>query len=191
MDNLHVPNSIYQQNVFLNPALAAYRIFLFPQDLAVYQQTMRSYQRVAESSDSYDARQTILKNIEGDLLSGRPKGFMTAYLIPAIGKAIENVEKARMRHTTALVAIAATEFRVAHDNLPEKADSLVPDFLPCLPKDTFHDTSRVRYSRKDDGVAIYSVGPNGKDDGGPGPEMGQAQPKNDDIGIFLRQAPPV
>ena len=191
MDNLHVPDSIYQQNVFLNPALAAYRIFLFPQDLAVYQQTMRSYQRVAESSDSYAARQTILKNIEGDLLSGRPKGFMTAYLIPAIGKAIENVEKARMRHTTALVAIAATEFRVAHDSLPEKADSLVPDFLPCLPKDAFLDTSRIRYLRKDDSVAIYSVGPNGKDDGGPGPEIGKAQPKNDDIGIFLRQAPAI
>ncbi len=191
MDDLNVPDSIYQQNVFLNPALAAYRIFLFPQDLAAYQQTMHSYQRVAESSDSYVAKQTVLKNIEDDLSSGRPKGFITALLTPAIGKAIENVDKARMRHTTALVAIAATEFRVAHDSLPEKADSFVPDFLPCLPKDAFLDTSRVRYSSKDNGVAIYSVGPNGKDDGGPGPKMGKVKPKNDDVGIFLRQAPPV
>ena len=191
MDDLNVPDSIYQQNIFLNPALAAYRIFLFPQDLAVYQQTMHSYQRVAESSDSHAAKQIILKNIEDDLSSGRPKGIMTKYLIPAIGKAIENVDKARMRHTTALVAIAATEFRLAHDNLPEKADSLVPDFLPCLPKDAFLDTSRVRYSSKDDGVAIYSVGPNGKDDGGPDTKMDKDQPKNDDIGIFLRQAPPL
>ena len=191
MDDLHVPKSFYQQNSFLNPALAAYRIFLFPQDLAVYQQTMYSYQRVAESSDSYATKQTTLKNIEDDLSSGRPKGFMTAYLLPGISKAIENVEKARMRHTTALVAIAATEFRVAHDSLPEKADSLVPDFLPCLPKDAFLDTSRIRYLRKDDGVAIYSVGPNGKDDGGPGPVIGKAQPKNDDVGIFLRQAPAI
>ena len=191
MDDLHVPKSFYQQNSFLNPALAAYRIFLFPQDLAVYQQTMYSYQRVAESSDSYATKQTTLKNIEDDLSSGRLKGFMTAYLLPGISKAIENVEKARIRHTTALVAIAATEFRIAHGSLPEKADSLVPDFLPCLPKDTFHATSRVRYSSKDDGVAIYSVGPNGKDDGGPGPEMDNGQPKTDDVGIFLRQAPPV
>lgn len=96
-----------------------------------------------------------------------------------------------MRHTTALVAIAATEFRIAHGELPEKAASLVPDFLPCLPKDAFLDTSRVRYSSKDDGVAIYSVGPNGKDDGGPDTKMDKDQPKNDDIGIFLRQAPPL
>ena len=191
LDTLNVPDSIYQQNIFLNPALAAYRIFLFPQDLAAYRQTMHSYQRVSESSDSYAAKQTILKKIEDDLSSGRPKGFITALVTPAIGKAIENVEKARMRHTTALVAIAATEFRIAHGSLPEKADSLVPDFLPCLPKDTFHATSRVRYSSKDDGVAIYSVGPNGKDDGGPGPEMDNGQPKTDDVGIFLRQAPPV
>ena len=191
MDDLNVPNSIYQQNIFLNPALAAYRIFLFPQDLAAYQQTMRSYQRVAESSDSYAARKTILNRIEDDLSSGRPKGFITALLTPAIGKAIERVEKVRMQHATALVAIAATKFRIAHDGLPEKAASLVPDFLPCLPKDTFLDTSRIRYSSKDDGVAIYSVGPNGKDDGGPGPEIDEDQPKNDDVGIFLRKSPPL
>ena len=169
----------------------SYRIFLFPQDLAAYQQTMRSYQRVAESSDSYAARKTILNRIEDDLSSGRPKGFITALLTPGIGKAIENAEKVRMRHAAILVAIAATEYRIVHDSLPEKADSLVPDFLPCLPKDTFLDTSRIRYSSKDDGVAIYSVGPNGKDDGGPGPQMDNDQPKTDDVGIFLRQAPPL
>ena len=191
MDDLNIPDSIYQQNIFLNPALAAYRIFLFPQDLAAYRQTMHSYKRVAESSDSYAARKTILKRIENDLSSGKPKGFITALLTPGIGKAIENAEKVRMRHAAILVAIAATEFRIAHDSLPEKADSLIPDFLPCLPKDAFLDTSRICYSSKDDGVAIYSVGPNGKDDGGPGPQIDNDQPKTDDVGIFLRQAPPL
>ena len=191
MDDLDVPDSIVQQDTFFNPALAAYRIFLFPQDLTAYQQTMHTYQRVAESSNSYAAKQTTLKRIEDDFSSGRPKGFVTALLTPAIGKAIENVEKARMRHTTALVAIAATEFRITHDSLPEKADVLVPKLLPFLPKDVFLEKSRLRYSVKNDGVAIYSVGPNGKDDGGPGPDMGKDQPKNDDVGIFLRQSPPV
>ena len=191
MDDLDVPDSIVQQDTFFNPALAAYRIFLFPQDLTAYQQTMHTYQRVAESSNSYAAKQTTLKRIEDDFSSGRPKGFVTALLTPAIGKAIENVEKARMRHTTALVAIAATEFRITHDSLPEKADVLVPKLLPFLPKDVFLDKSRLHYSVKNDGVAIYSVGPNGKDDGGPGPDMGKDQPKNDDVGIFLRQSPPV
>ena len=190
MDDLNLPDSIYQQNIFLNPALAGYRIFLFPQDLAAYQQTMHSYQRVAESSDSYAGKQTILKRIEDGLSSGRPKGFITALLTPAIGKALERVEKVRMQHATALVAIAATKFRIAHDGLPDKAASLVPDFLPSLPKDAFLTESRLRYSNKDGGVAIYSVGPNGKDDGGPVPEMDKDQPKNDDVGIFLRKSPP-
>ena len=191
MDDLDVPDSIVQQDTFFNPALAAYRIFLFPQDLTAYQQTMHTYQRVAESSNSYATKQTTLKRIEDDFSSGRPKGFVTALLTPAIGKAIENVEKARMRHITALVAIAATEFRITHESLPEKADVLVPKLLPFLPKDVFLEKSRLRYSVKNDGVAIYSVGPNGKDDGGPGPDMGKDQPKNDDVGIFLRQSPPV
>ena len=190
MDDLNVPDSIYEQNIFFNPALAAYRIFLFPQDLAAYQQTMHSYQRVAESSDSYAGKRTVLKRIEDGLSSGRPKGFITTLLTPAIGKAIERVEKVRMQHATALVAIAATKFRIAHDGLPEKAASLVPDFLPFLPKDAFLKDSRLRYSNKDDGVAIYSVGPNGKDDGGPGPELDEDQAKNDDVGIFLRKSPP-
>ena len=189
MDDLNVPDSIYQQNIFLNPALAAYRVFLFPQDLAAYQQTMHSYQRVAESSDSYAEKQTVLKRIEDGLSSGRPKGFITALLTPAIGKAIERVEKVRMQHATALVAIAATKFRIAHDGLPEKAASLVPNFLPSLPKDAFLRESHIRYSNKDDGVAIYSVGPNGNDDGGPGPQKDKDQSKNDDVGIFLRKSP--
>ena len=189
MDDLNLPDSIYQQNIFLNPALAGYRIFLFPQDLAAYQQTMHSYQRVAESSDSYAEKQTVLKRIEDGLSSGRPKGFITALLTPAIGKAIERVEKVRMQHTTALVAIAATKFRIAHDGLPEKAASLVPNFLPSLPKDAFLRESHIRYSNKDDGVAIYSVGPNGNDDGGPGPQKDKDQSKNDDVGIFLRKSP--
>ena len=191
MDDLDVPDSIVQQDTFFNPALAAYRIFLFPQDLTAYQQTMHTYQRVAESSNSYATKQTTLKRIEDDFSSGRPKGFVTALLTPAIGKAIENVEKARMRHITALVAIAATELRITHESLPEKADVLVPKLLPFLPKDVFLEKSRLRYSVKNDGVAIYSVGPNGKDDGGPGPDMDKDQPKNDDVGIFLRQSPPV
>ena len=36
--------------------------------------------------------------------------------------------------------------------------------------------SRLRYSNKDDAEAL-PVGPNGKDDGGPGPEMDEDQPK--------------
>ncbi len=151
---------------------------------------MHSYKRVAESSDSYAGKQTILKRIEDGLSSGRPKGFITALLTPAIGKAIERVEKVRMQHAAALVAIAATKFRITHDGLPDKAASLVPDFLPSLPKDAFLSESRLRYSNKDYGVAIYSVGPNGKDDGGPGPQMDEDQPKNDDVGIFLRKSPP-
>lgn len=65
-----------------------------------------------------------------------------------------------------MAAIAVERWRVAHaGSLPESLDALVPDLLPSIPIDPF-DGQPLRYKLLPRGFAVYSVGPNQRDDYG-------------------------
>jgi hypothetical protein len=61
--------------------------------------------------------------------------------------------------------VAVERHRLAHAGLPETLDQLVPDYLAEVPVDPF-DGRPLRYRRTDQGFVVYSVGEDGKDDGG-------------------------
>lgn len=52
---------------------------------------------------------------------------------------------------------------------PEKLEELVPEYLPAVPLDPFTDSPLI-YRRGGDGYLLYSVGPDGADDGGAPPQ---------------------
>jgi hypothetical protein len=84
----------------------------------------------------------------------------------------------------AIVALAAEHFRQVRGRWPEKLGELVPEFVTALPRDP-QDLQPLRLARLADGIAIYSIGPDGKDDGG---DVGQGMSTNikgRDIGIRL------
>jgi hypothetical protein len=62
-------------------------------------------------------------------------------------------------------AIAAELYRRRNGTFPDRLDDLVPDFLPGVPRDPF-DQQPLRYHPGDAACIIYSVGRNGRDDGG-------------------------
>jgi hypothetical protein len=63
-------------------------------------------------------------------------------------------------------AVALEQFRAAHDNrYPATLSELTPEYLPAAPADPF-DGQPLRYHKKDDGYALYSIGPDLKDDSG-------------------------
>jgi hypothetical protein len=64
-----------------------------------------------------------------------------------------------------IVALAAERYRRAHGRWPEQLDDLTPELLPAVPLDPF-DGRPLRCARLDDGLVLYSVGFDGKDDGG-------------------------
>ena len=72
----------------------------------------------------------------------------------------------------ARVLLAVERFRLAHGTLPDAIDSLVPQYLSSVPEDP-HDGKPLRYKRLDRGYMVYSVGEDGRDDGGK-----QAPPKD-------------
>jgi hypothetical protein len=65
----------------------------------------------------------------------------------------------------AVVAVAAERYRLAHNRWPESLEQLVPEFLHEVPLDPY-DAKPLRYRRIQEGVVIYSIGPDERDDGG-------------------------
>jgi len=62
-------------------------------------------------------------------------------------------------------ALAVERFRLAHGQLPEDLQELVPQFLSAVPDDPF-DGQSLRYHRLAKGYVVYSIGRDGHDDGG-------------------------
>lgn len=65
----------------------------------------------------------------------------------------------------AYVGLAVERHRLAHGRWPESLTALVPEFLKEVPADPYNG-SPLKYRRLADGVVIYSVGPDGEDNGG-------------------------
>jgi hypothetical protein len=65
----------------------------------------------------------------------------------------------------AVVALALERCRRAEGRWPATLDALAPRYLRGVPADPF-DGQPLRYRRLDDGVVVYSVGPDRTDDGG-------------------------
>jgi hypothetical protein len=86
-------------------------------------------------------------------------------MMPAVAKVAESFARSRADLRCALSALAAERFRIAHGRWPEKLDELIPRFLAAMPIDPF-DRKPLKLRRFDDGILIYSVGPDGVDDGG-------------------------
>jgi len=63
------------------------------------------------------------------------------------------------------LAIALALYHREKGQYPEKLSELSPKYLPTIPLDLFSGKD-VIYSRTSKGYRLYSVGPNGKDDGG-------------------------
>ena len=76
-----------------------------------------------------------------------------------------------------ITTIALKRYQLKHGNYPPDLKSLVPEFVPKVPLDPV-DGQPLRYRRNADGTfLLYSVGENGKDDGGnPAMEPGVESP---------------
>lgn len=87
-------------------------------------------------------------------------------------------------HRAAEVLLAATRARLKTGSLPESTDSLVPEFLIALPADPYRDQGPLTVKIDAAGWLVYSVGPDGEDDGGP-PQDAEHVDGNDDVGLRL------
>jgi hypothetical protein len=86
------------------------------------------------------------------------------------------------------LAFALAEYRADHGAYPVKLAELAPRYVRQVPKDIFND-AELRYRRENKGYRLYSVGRNGRDDGGRGVENGrraEGAEKNDWDDLVIR-----
>jgi len=99
----------------------------------------------------------------------------------------ERIAHSRAMLMCANVAIAAERFRRKQGSWPKGPEQLVPAYLPEWPNDPFDDHP-LRYKRHASGkLTIYSVGPNGMDDGG---KLDRKKSRKEEPDIGLELFPP-
>ena len=84
----------------------------------------------------------------------------------SLSRVLDRVMKAEAAKQVTVTAIALKRYQLKYGNYPADLNSLVPEFLPSVPLDPV-DGKPLCYRRNADGTfLLYSVGENGKDDGG-------------------------
>ncbi len=81
------------------------------------------------------------------------------------------------------IALMLGAYCTEHGEYPDKLDMLAPRYFDRLPQDPYADDA-YKYQRKGKGFVLYSVGVDGKDEGGPGQSN-----LNDDIGVCIPSCP--
>jgi len=91
--------------------------------------------------------------------------FTLSESIPVSARTFSRVMTKEMEKRMVITAIALKRYQLKHGKYPVALDALVPEFLPAIPRDL--DGKSLRYRRNADGsFTLYSIGEDGKDDGG-------------------------
>lgn len=102
-------------------------------------------------------------------------------LAPAVRKVADAADRSRQTQANTQAAFALALHRREKGAYPATLAALAPDYLPAPPADLFSGKELV-YKPGAGGVLLYSVGPNGVDDGGRGAD---AEPRGDDLDVRL------
>jgi hypothetical protein len=88
-----------------------------------------------------------------------------SYSAPDLGKQRVKCLQADASDQMFLAALALQAWRAEHGRYPDSLDALAPDILPVVPADPF-GRGPLKYRLEGDKYVLYSVGPDGVDDGG-------------------------
>ncbi len=95
---------------------------------------------------------------------GMPKDPARIFL-PAVDRLLSAIQRAQTQFRCMAVALAAERYRQERGRWPATLEKLVPDYLGEVPPDPY-DNKSLRFRWLDDGVLVYSVGGDGRDDKG-------------------------
>ena len=166
-----------------------FRVFFLPGDLAGYRQLMHAFQHLAArraERTNYPQMKRDVDALEKSFVE-HPPGMLSRMMVPALASVFQACARSEAAHRAATVLVAATKQRLATGVLPLEpaAFGATPPFT--LPADPFaEDGKPLVMKRSDAGLSVYSIGPDGGDDGGPAPSGDdRVEDANDDIGLAM------
>jgi hypothetical protein len=113
--------------------------------------------------DHFESDGEVQRYYSSPLLNTRYLGI--GVLLPALSHAVITTEQTTQVRDAMLVAIALELYRRNHGEWPASLESLVPQWLPNVPRDRF-DGNPLRYRLIDGEPVVYSIGTDRDDDGG-------------------------
>jgi hypothetical protein len=131
-----------------------------------------------ELKQQVDNTDIIDKTVTGSTGRGEMIGnTMITLMLPAFEKVQAAVDRCQQTQDNLLLAFALAAYTADHNRYPAKLEELSPKYLSNIPDDVFSGSFLI-YRPEGKGYLLYSVGPNGKDEEGHGPED---DPRGDDI----------
>ena len=120
-------------------------------------------------------------------VSRRIGEFLVGSLAPTISWAARAEDRGAMQFAATRLAFALAAYRADRGGYPAKLADLAPKYIAEIPKDIFNDAD-LHYRQENGGYLLYSVGPNGKDDGGKGRDECKNGEGWDDIAVHMPAA---
>jgi hypothetical protein len=118
----------------------------------------------------------IARELEAICSHFRPYTFLVALAVPNFVRAEQTTARNQTLVNAAYLACGLERYRLAHGQYPDTLEALVPRFAVKLPADVVGGQP-LKYRRTEGGhFLLYSVGWNGRDDGG---VMGKANSDGD------------
>lgn len=139
-----------------------YRVFFLESDLAAYRRTM-SAMRGLVGRPYYEAHAEWAEFDRS--FRARKPGILTFLIVPAGYKCALRAAELDAGCQLARIALAAVAYRGKTGKYPDTLADLVPAYLPRVPADPF-DGQPLRSKRDGNGLVLYSIGANLRDDGG-------------------------
>jgi len=166
------------------PLSLLYRVFFLPADLAGYRSIMAQYQAAASRSEPYPDLTKRIEAIETQTRDHSP-GMLSSMIVPALGAVFKAQTRSIANHHAALALVAATKQRLETGAVPETFDELASQLVPPASRDPFTADQPLVMKRTDDALLVYSIGPDGEDDGGPVAPGADKVEGNDDVGLRM------
>jgi hypothetical protein len=113
---------------------------------------------------------------------GRIAGdMMICLLVPAVRKVQGSSDRIGQIHNNLRVAFALAWYQRDQGHYPKELAALTPKYLAQVPEDALSGKALI-YRPNDNGYLLYSVGLNGKDEEGRGPDD---TPQGDDLSVRI------
>lgn len=145
-------------------AIALYKFAgLADMDAIMYLDLMNDYMKAIqlplhERQDAADAIDTKFETIS-------KIHIILRMIMPALSRVTTIDIRTIAQLRTAQVGLAIERYRLATGSLPKTLAELRPTYIDAIPKDPF-DGKDLRYKKLETGFVVYSIGEDGKDDGG-------------------------